>query len=93
MKNEFDGYNWKFKIDFNKDRDIKGWNRFVREGMPEDFEDINSNVKYDFTKMSKMFGIYYLAYLEAAYYAKDSLTIEEFCKYNGNVPIDFLKRF
>ena len=68
------------------------WNRFVEEGMPKDFDDIGSNVIYDFDKMTKKFGIAYLSYLEAAYAAKDTMTDEEFCKINGNIPIKFLDK-
>ena len=68
----------------------KEWERFVKVGLLYTSDD--SNVKYDFNKMTKKFGIAYLSYLEAAYECKDSMTDEDFCKLNGNVPINFLEK-
>lgn len=79
-------------ISMKFDCSIEEWNRFVEEGMSKDFDEIGSNVKYDFDKMTKKFGRAYLSYLEAAYLAKANMSDEEFCKINGNVPIKFLER-
>lgn len=71
-------------------KDHKGWQDFCANGLSFDGD---SNVVAPFPKMTKRFGKFYLAYLEAAYKAKGEMTDEEFCQINGEVPINFLKRF
>jgi len=84
----------KFDFDMTDGKHVAGWNRFVNEGLIEFDEAAQTNVKHDFPKMSKRFGIYYLTYLNAVYLACENvLDEEEFCKYNGNVPKEFIKRF
>lgn len=72
-------------------KDIKGWEDFCENGLQ--VFDGESNVSNNFQKMTKRFGKYYLAYLQAAYEARDQMTEEEFCKINGDIPQGFLKRF
>lgn len=72
-------------------KDHKGWKDFCENGL-QVFTN-GSNVTGSFQKMTKRFGKHYLAYLEAAYQAKDEMTDDEFCKINGEIPIGFLKRF
>lgn len=76
-------------------REIEDWNRFVREGMPADFDDIGSNVIADFSKMCKKFGKAYLDYLKIAYSCKgddSDMTDAEFCRINGNIPVPFFEK-
>lgn len=70
--------------------DQKGWKDLVTNGLQE--FDGSSNVRYDFTKMSKRFGKYYLDYLSAAYSAKDEMPDSEFQEINGNIPDSFMSK-
>lgn len=69
----------------------KAWIDFCENGLQE--FDGNSNVRYPFPKMTKRFGKNYIQYLEAAFEARDEMSLEEFCKINGEVPPKFLNRF
>ncbi len=72
-------------------KDQLGWEDFIEKGLQE--FDGSSNVTKDFTGMTKRFGKHYIAYLEAAWNAKDEMSEEEFCAINGGVPSGFLKKF
>lgn len=63
------------------------WSRFLNEAI-----DFNNGFKYDFTSLTKRFGLSYLYYLTCAYIAKDDLSDEDFCALNGNVPMSFLSK-
>lgn len=88
-----------FKMFFKtKEPNQNDWQRFVKEGLANNWDDNQSNVCYDFTKMSKMFGLSYIYWLEIQYrcfveggYAESSF--EEMCKWNGNVPAKFFDKF
>lgn len=74
-----------------KEVSSKDYSRLIREGLDFDSEAVNT--KYKFDKMSKFFGLSYLTYLKAAFEAKNDLTVEDFCRINGEVPQKFLERF
>ena len=63
------------------------WNRLLNDGL--DYSDSNSNTKGDFGKLSKKFGLAFIAYLQAAYQAKDEMSVDEFCRINGGIPLGF----
>lgn len=68
---------------------VGDWNRLINEGL--NFRG-DVNTLFNFSKMSKKFGLSYLYYLECAYLAKDEVSEEEFCKLNGEIPIGFLNK-
>ena len=80
------------RINFKSSVTSREWRRFVKEVMPRDFDDINSNVVYPFSQMCRKFGRAYIEYLRVAWLVKDTLSVEKFCEYNGNVPKDFLNK-
>lgn len=71
---------------------IKNWNRFVREGMKAWTDESASNVVADFRKMSKQFGREYLEYLDLAWQSCEGVSIEDFCRWNGDVPVDWFQK-
>jgi len=80
--------NFKTKNPSNED-----WNRFVKDGLTWS-DDQPTNVKYDFTKMCKLFGVSYLYWLEIQFKLVDEkMSLKEVCDLNGNVPISFFERF
>ena len=74
------------------DKDYQtGWNNFINESIEWNAE--NPYFKYDFKKLTKKYGKYYIDYLKKSWEcSKDCLTIEEFIKENGNPPLEFLKK-
>jgi len=77
------------------------WNRFVKEGLVSD--DGDTNVKFPFPKMCKLFGEMYIDYLKAAKALQkevqekypneaEKYTDEQLCFVNGDVPINFWKK-
>jgi hypothetical protein len=74
----------------------KDWHRFLHEGMTNWTESNESNVKYDFSKMTKLFGLSYIYYLECEYLmykVGGGFTFEELCLWNGRVPERFFLKF
>lgn len=74
------------------EKEFKGWGNFCSSALQEFDGASNFKTTYDFTKLTKKFGKHYIAYLKAAYEAKDEMTDEEFCRINGNVPVGFLNK-
>ncbi len=70
---------------------IEQHNAFV-EGVKWASDESDKNFEEDFNKLSKKWGIAYLSFLEASYLSKDSMSDEDFCKMNGNVPISFIEK-
>lgn len=66
----------------------KDWNRLLDKGLCYNGE---TNINYEFSKMTKLFGLAYIEYLKAAYKAKEILSDEDFCRLNGSIPIKFLE--
>ena len=79
----------------SKEPNNQEWSRFVKDGLVNWSESNFSNVKYDFPKMTKLFGLSYIYWLECQYRMIDTggFNREEMLKWNGNVPESFLKRF
>jgi len=73
--------NWKWEVNSSSPE----WKRLVNHM-------VNGGEKDEFAKLTKMYGKAYLHYLEVSYYAKDNLSDKLFCKYNGKVPVSFLKK-
>ncbi len=71
----------------------KDWQRFVKEGLVN--FDGKTNVKYEFSKMCKIFGLSYIYYLEIQYKTIDigGFDLQEFQDWNGNVPLKFIEKF
>lgn len=85
-------YIFKTKNPTNKD-----YSRFIKDGLINYDDNSKSNVKYDFKKMSKIFGLSYIFWLEIQYFLdlNDGLgiTFREMCEINGNVPVEFFNKF
>lgn len=65
------------------------WHNFVKNWVSYDDK---SNVKSEFSKLSKSGGIAYMEYLQTAWVVcKDSMTEADFCNINGNVPRKFFE--
>lgn len=66
------------------------WSRFCAAAFSDD-----SDWTMDFTKLSKKHGRAYMEYLRASWWTNEklggSLTDEEWCRTNGNVPLKFLE--
>ena len=57
-----------------------------------DFESEDNNFKFDFKIMTKKFGGTFIEHCRAAWVAcGDTMTPDEFCKINANMPIGFFK--
>lgn len=66
------------------------WNTFVKTCMR--FDGV-SNVIGDFKSLSRTQAVAYFEYLKAAWAAtKEQFIQEEFCKINGEVPIQFFEK-
>ena len=69
----------------------KQWNDFVKYKL--DYESDISNVREDFTKLSKTSGVCYFEFLRCQWLvSKDIMTVEEFCKMNGGVPLKVFEK-
>lgn len=62
---------------------------FTDNGLTDNGE---TNVRYDFKKMTKRFGKHYLEYLSVAYAVKDELNDTEFQRLNGGIPDSFMPK-
>jgi hypothetical protein len=76
------------------------YSRFVREGLTTWTEETPVNVRYPFARMSKLFGLSYIYWLEIQYRclmdssrANDPQAFDEICRWNGGVPASFFSRF
>lgn len=68
----------------------KQWNEFCQKHVSTDGV---SNVKSDFSQITKTAGVPYFEFLRAMWVCtKDYMTPEEFCKINGNVPLKFFEK-
>jgi hypothetical protein len=72
--------------------DDKLWVDFMENGIAKDFDDNQSNVRYDFKKMTKRFGLAYREYLLACIEANPDMSLEELSVLNGNPPISYLEK-
>ena len=80
----------RFKLMSKSTTKADAWNRFVKEGLIDGEE---SNVSHPFRKLSKLYGLAYIDYLQAAWAANaDSLTVAEFCAVNGEIPAGFFAK-
>lgn len=68
------------------------WARFVKDGLSMNQD---TNVRYDFNKMTKLFGISYIYWLNAQFimHRYNSLSLEELSMVEGGVPMRFWDRF
>lgn len=68
----------------------KQWNDFVEKFVSTDGV---TNIKGEFSQITKGSGVPYFEFLRASWVCiKDYMTVEEFCKVNGNVPIKFFEK-
>jgi hypothetical protein len=68
----------------------KQWNDFVRKFCQFDGE---SNVNADFATITKTAGVPYFEYLRSMWICtRESVSEEEFCRINGNIPIKFFEK-
>ena len=56
-----------------------------------DFESDDNNFKYPFAIMTKKYGRAFIEYCRAMWFANETMTKEEFCKINANMPIGFFE--
>lgn len=65
------------------------WNKLVIEGLTYDGE---ANTSLPFVGMSRKYGKAWIAYLTAAWQARDGLSTADFCRLNGGVPESFVEK-
>lgn len=82
-----------------KEPKSEDWARFVREGLKTWTDESPSNVAYVFTKMTKLFGLCYIYWLELQYLScviesyDQGAALDEVCQFNGDVPKAFFDKF
>jgi hypothetical protein len=78
-----------------KEPSTTDYQRFVRDGLGTWTDENPSNVVHDFQKMTKLFGLPYILWLEIQYrILQDGYgNMDELCRWNGNVPSSFFKKF
>ena len=69
--------------------EYKKWNRFVRDGLVINKQ---SNTKYGFSKMCKLFGKEYIDYIKASWQT-NQLSAQEFMAINGDIPQSFMDKY
>ena len=68
----------------------KQWNDFVKNYLV--FDD-DTNVKGDFSSLSKKAAVPYFEFLKAQWIcSRDHMGAQEFCKMNGDVPVGFFEK-
>jgi len=66
----------------------EAWEKFMESF---DFDSDVNNFKYSFNVMTKRYGIQFIEFCKAAWVSNETMTEEEFCKMNANMPIGFFK--
>lgn len=70
------------------------WNRFVLEGLVDDYDEHGRNTVHEFGKMCKLFGLAYMEWLKLTWELRPHIdySIEDWQQAQGNVPVKFITK-
>jgi hypothetical protein len=74
----------------DRDRDAELWRQLLGDGL--NYEAEGGNARLPFRQMSQRYGKAWIAYLRAAWNAKDEMPESEFRRLNGEVPEAFVEK-